>query len=130
MSKRRIGINLQSIEYSQKERRMGISAIDIGMTALLCKSPLGILTIALNYLKLTLDQRVMATNLAITLLHLEASLSTFYSNMILNSMYYSEFRKMFRLSSADFLSVVQSQRNRIEFKGDHRNNLNCKCAYF
>lgn len=95
LSRRRVSIRMKS--YSRawvKERRMGVSAIGIGIVAMFCKLPLGIVTIITYNYNLPFDQMIMMTYIAITLICIENSAS-FFINMFFNTIFYNEFMIVF-----------------------------------
>lgn len=86
---------------TNKDRRMAISAIGLGLVALFCKLPLGIVTITSNYLNLPRDQFIMMFYMAVTVLNVEGSAS-FFINLFLNSTFNAEFMKMIGVGKRKF----------------------------
>lgn len=97
-SKKRVTSDAQQSRISGKERKMVISAIGLGTVALICKLPLGIATIILNYVKAPVDQVIMITFISITMLTIENTAS-FFINFWLNSMFHAEIFEMLGLKN-------------------------------
>lgn len=109
-SRNKVATSTQS-KISKKEKKIIISAIGLGFTALVCKLPLGTVTIISYYVKLPSDQNSMMSNVAVTLLPFEYS-AMFVVNMIINSMFYAEFLAMFGFKSQVMTSTTGNKRSK------------------
>lgn len=106
-SRKRVANNSQTRSTS-KDRKMAISGIGLSLTALICKLPLGVVTVISNYQKLPYDQAIMITYISITLLVVENAAS-FFLNMFLNSMFRDELFKMLGLLRLTQFSLTSSR---------------------
>lgn len=87
-----------------KERKMMVSSIGLGMTALVTHLPLGLVPIISNYLDLPVDQNIMVNNISLTFLVFEKTAS-FFVNFFLNSMFHDELMEMIRLKRGSTTTV-------------------------
>ena len=104
-SRKRVANNSQASRISGKDRKMAVSAIGLGLTALFCKLPLGIINILTTYLSMPFDQTIMIIYIAVTVLVLENAAS-FFINMFFNTMFYSEFMRMLGVKTVIQLSAT------------------------
>lgn len=110
-SNKKVTTNTQQNKGSRKERNMMISAIGLGFTALVCKLPLGTVTIINYYIGLPSDQSSMMSNVTITILPFEYS-AMFVVNMLINSMFYAEFLSIFGFRSSLMISTTGNKRSK------------------
>lgn len=121
-SRRKVANNTQN-RSSKKDRKMIISAISLGFTALVCKLPLGTIAIISNYLKLPSDQASMMNSVAVTLLTFEYS-AMFVVNMSVNSLFYSEFLSMFGWRHQPVGSTTGNKKSNTNQNTNNTNNDN------
>jgi len=92
-----------------KDRKFAISVIGLGVTALICKPPLGLYILIKNNMNIRPEMSMLLINIAVALLTIENSAS-FFVNMILNSVFYQEFIIMIGLTKNQEITVTHPKK--------------------
>lgn len=81
---------------SFRDRKFAITSIGQSLIAVTCKLPLGIVTIASNYLNLDFDTFMSLISISVSIINIEHA-AAFYVSMFINTVFYQEFMRAFRL---------------------------------
>ena len=99
-SRRRVNGNATLNSLSSRDRKFAICSILLNLVCMVCKLPLFICLVIIGYLNLTYEESNVIIKITgdISLIHNGFS---FFINMYVNSLFYDEFLRLFRMSPSN-----------------------------
>jgi hypothetical protein len=126
----KVAKNKSSNSTSVRDRNFAINSIVLNLNCFVCKVPLLICLLVATYVNMDPDAVTMMFTIGVTIYTIDNS-SSFFVNIIFNSMFYDEFLIMFRLKStrhAQFSNTLASTISKLEAANGDTSDL--KWNYF
>lgn len=93
----------------KRDRRFAMNSIALNLTSSILKLPFSIALMVTNYLPMSIDQIKMIFLITVTIGNLELA-SSFYINMMVNTVFYNEFLGWFKIKSNRIFSTTSTQK--------------------